>query len=53
MEDAFNNARKMNCIKMNISIVEENQVLRKWYERYGFVRTRTEKYDFFHLPVAI
>ena len=53
LEDAFNNARKMNCIKMNISIVEENQVLRKWYERYGFVRTRTEKYDFFHLPVAI
>lgn len=41
------NARNMNCTKIHIGIVEENQVLRKWYEDYGFVHTGTEKYDFF------
>ncbi len=47
LENAFKNARNMNCWKMNIGIVEENQVLRKWYEDYGFIHTGTEKYDFF------
>ncbi len=47
LENAFKNARDLNCIKMNIGIVEENQILRKWYEYYGFIHTRTEKYDFF------
>lgn len=47
LKNAFENARNMNCTKMNIGIVEENQVLRKWYESYGFVHIRTEKYDFF------
>ena len=28
---------------MHIGIIEENQVLRKWYEAYGFVHTGTEK----------
>lgn len=32
---------------MNIGIVEENIVLRSWYEKYGFVHTGTEKFDFF------
>ena len=32
---------------MRIGIVEENQVLRKWYEAYGFLHTGTEKFDFF------
>ncbi len=47
LEDAFNKARNLNCTKMNIGIVEENQVLRRWYENYGFIHTRIEKYDFF------
>jgi ribosomal protein S18 acetylase RimI-like enzyme len=47
LHNAFDNARKMNCKKMKIGIVEENKVLRKWYEGYGFVHYRTEKYDFF------
>ena len=33
--------------KMNIGIVEENTVLRKWYEDNGFVHTGTRKFDFF------
>ncbi len=47
LENAFDNARKMNCNKMNIAIVEENQVLRMWYEDHGFTHIGTEKYDFF------
>ena len=34
--------------KVNISIVEENTVLKNWYAEYGFVHTGTKKYD--HLP---
>ena len=40
-------ARKQNCTVMRLSIVEENTVLRKWYERNGAVHTGTEKFDFF------
>lgn len=47
LKSAFEEARKLNCTKINISIVEENTVLRKWYESFGFVHTKTEKYDFF------
>ncbi len=47
LEHAFQIAQNLNCRKMNIGIVEENQVLRKWYEGYGFVHVKTEKYDFF------
>ena len=32
---------------MTIGIVEENQRLRTWYEKYGFVHTGTQKFDFF------
>jgi len=45
--DAFVRARELGCTKMNIGIVEENQILRKWYEQYGFIHTGEEKYDFF------
>jgi len=45
--DAFKVAKEMNCTKVNIGIVEENQVLRKWYEKFGFVHTGTQKFDFF------
>lgn len=45
--DAFVRARELDCNKMNIGIVEENTILRKWYESYGFVHTGAEKFDFF------
>ena len=45
--DAFVRARELACTRMNIGIVEENQILRKWYERYGFIHTGEKKYDFF------
>ncbi len=47
LRHAFNNAKELNCKKINIGIVEENKVLRKWYESFGFVHTRTPKFDFF------
>ena len=47
LKSAFDEALKLDCTKINIGIVEENTVLRKWYETFGFVHTTTEKYDFF------
>ena len=44
---AFNTAQKLDCVKVNIGIVEENKVLRKWYESFGFIHTGTKKFDFF------
>lgn len=35
-------AYEHNCIKIKISIVEENLRLRKWYETLGFVHTGTK-----------
>ena len=40
-------AREQHCSVMKLGIVEENTVLRKWYERNGAVHTGTEKFDFF------
>lgn len=44
---AFEKASELNCAKINIGIVEENIVLRKWYESFGFVHTGVKKFDFF------
>jgi len=47
LKDAFQAAEELNCTKMNIGIVEENAVLKKWYELFGFIHTGTQKFDFF------
>lgn len=47
LRSAFEEAVKLGCTKINIGIVEENTVLKKWYETFGFIHTKTEKYDFF------
>ena len=47
LKHAFATAEELNCSKLNIGIVEENKVLRKWYESFGFVHTGTQKFDFF------
>ena len=47
LKSAFEEAKKLNCTKMNIGIVEENTELRKWYEAFGFIHIKAEKYDFF------
>ena len=47
LEHAFAQAKILECIKMNIGIVEENTVLKHWYETFGFKHMGTKKYDCF------
>ena len=47
LRHAVSIAREQHCSAMNLGIVEENTVLRKWYERSGAVHTGTKKFDFF------
>lgn len=47
VRQAVDSARGAGCKLMKLSIVEENTVLRKWYESLGAVHTGTEKLDFF------
>ena len=47
LEDSLTKAAEYGCTIMKLSIVEENTVLRKWYEDQGFIHTGTVKYDFF------
>ena len=47
LKNAFEVSKELGCTKMNIGIVEENTVLRKWYETFGFRHIGTEKFDFF------
>lgn len=47
LQHAFKAVQELDCNKVNIGIVEENQVLRKWYESMGFVHTGTQKFDCF------
>ena len=44
---SFETAKKLGFSQMNIGIVEENQLLKKWYESFGFVHIKAIKYDFF------
>lgn len=44
---AVESAKDMGCTNMNIGIVEENTVLRKWYEKNGAEHIGTKKFDFF------
>lgn len=45
--DSFENAKNFGCIKIKLSIVEENKRMRKWYENHGFTHMGIEKLDFF------
>ena len=47
LHHAFMTARNFGCCKMKIGIVEENQILKKWYETFGFYHIGTQKFDFF------
>ena len=47
LKHAVRIAREHHCKVMRLSIVEENTVLRNWYEQNGAVHTGTEKFDFF------
>ncbi|MCI8968968.1 MAG: GNAT family N-acetyltransferase [Lachnospiraceae bacterium] len=47
LDDACEKAQALGCIKLNIGIVEENTLLRHWYETMGFRHIGTQKFDFF------
>lgn len=47
LADACQKARQLGCKRINIGIVEENIVLRKWYEDKGFIHIGTKQFDFF------
>ena len=47
LEDCFAKAKEIGRTRVKIGIVEENTVLKNWYEKCGFVHTGTEKFDFF------
>lgn len=47
LERAFQRGRELGCGKIKIGIVEENQRLKRWYQRFGFLAVGTEKLDFF------
>ena len=47
MTDAMLRAKAFGKTVLKLSIVEENQVLSKWYESFGFVHVGTQKFDFF------
>ncbi len=47
LEHSFAKGKELGCSKMTISIVEENTVLRRWYEKHGFIHLGTRKFDFF------
>ena len=45
--NAFEQAKRLGCSKMTLSIIEENKRMRRWYENHGFIHTGTEKLDCF------
>ena len=47
LEHSYAVAKSLGCSAMNIGIVEENTVLRTWYEQNGAVHIGTRKFDFF------
>lgn len=53
LADACIRAKQLGAEVLHIGIVEENQVLRRWYERFGFVHVGTQKFNFFRLPAGI
>lgn len=47
LDHACEIARSKGAGKLDLSIVEENKVLRSWYEQNGAVHLGTKKFDFF------
>lgn len=47
LQDCFSRLKDFEVTTLKISIVEENTVVRKWYESFGFIHVNQQKYDFF------
>ncbi|MBQ8314144.1 MAG: GNAT family N-acetyltransferase [Lachnospiraceae bacterium] len=44
---SYEAAKEAGCLTMHIVIVEENEQLRKWYEKHGAVHLGTKKFEHF------
>lgn len=51
VEYAITYSKNIGVNRIKIGIIEENNVLRKWYEQLGFVHTGTKKFP--HLPFMV
>ncbi len=47
LKHAKETAKALHCTVMRFGIIEENTVLRRWYEKNGAEHTGTKKFDFF------
>ncbi len=47
LRDSFCKAKEIGCSILQIGIIEENRLLRRWYENAGFVHVGVKKFDFF------
>lgn len=51
LDQAFAVARAEGATVVSIGIIEENSMLKQWYEAYGFVACGTRTFD--HLPFTV
>lgn len=51
IDHAKETASSLGGTKITIGIIEENDVLRRWYLKHGFTHTGTRKFD--HLPFTV
>jgi diamine N-acetyltransferase len=47
----FTEAKAAGARRVEIAVISEDTLLKKWYERFGFVQTSTRKFD--HLPFVV
>jgi len=45
IEFAVDFAKKANCNKITIGMIEENSILKSWYQSLGFIHIYSKKYD--------
>lgn len=51
VEYAITSTKKLDIHKIKIGIIEDNTVLKKWYEQLGFIHTGTKRFS--HLPFTV
>jgi ribosomal protein S18 acetylase RimI-like enzyme len=51
MDFAFQYVKKERGAKISIGMINENTLLKKWYQNYGFVETTVKTYP--HLPFTV
>jgi Acetyltransferases len=51
MDFVFQYLKKEQGAKVSIGIINENTILKKWYQDYGFVETALKRYP--HLPFTV